>query len=156
MGIKNETFKKIKNLEPLTQEERKEMLEDTQRAGFDPSIHQVRSSLDLMDTIERFNKQSSEQTGKMIELTKVIIYLTVAMLVGLVLQVWFVVKQTNYTEIQSRSERINQARITQDVIKHCEQSPELQESGLFYIESGNPAPCAEVLRQYKTNKPIQY
>jgi len=41
----------------------------------------------LQKTIEIFNKQSSEQADKMIFLTWVIVGLTVAMLIGLVVQI---------------------------------------------------------------------
>ena len=41
----------------------------------------------LQETIKSFNKQSSKQTDKMIWLTWVMLILTVAMLVGLIIQI---------------------------------------------------------------------
>lgn len=61
------------------------------------------------------------------------------------------IKQTNLTEIQSRSERIFQAKSIQDAIERCKESPELKESGLYYISNGKPASCSEVLQEYKKN-----
>ena len=67
---------------------------------------------------------------------------------------FFAIKQTNLTEIQSTSERINQARSVQSAIEFCEQNPESQDSGLFEISSGKSAPCAQVIRNYKTEKSL--
>lgn len=70
-------------------------------------IKRVLNKLQVVITV--FNDQSSKQTKKMIWLTTVIIMLTIAMLIGLVVQIILVVKQTNYKELQSKSERIEQA-----------------------------------------------
>lgn len=42
----------------------------------------------LIGTIEVFNSQSSRQTDKIITLTKWIVFLTIAMLIGLVVQIY--------------------------------------------------------------------
>lgn len=46
-----------------------------------------RSISRLEETIKKFNKQSSEQTQKMIWLTWTIVVLTIVMVVGLVIQI---------------------------------------------------------------------
>lgn len=103
----------------------------------------------LRKSIKLFNQKSSIQTDKMIFLTTVIAILTIVMVIGLAMQLWFAVKQTNYTEIQSRSERIQQAKITSSAVEFCEQNPEAEESGLFEISNGKPASCKQVLEIYK-------
>jgi len=104
---------------------------------------------ELRRTIGAFNEKSSKQTEKMIFLTWGIFALTVVMVIGLGIQVWFALEQTNYTEIQSRSERINQTRAIQEARTRCEQSPELQNSGLYDVSTGKSAPCSQVLQTYK-------
>ena len=47
-----------------------------------------RNLSDLQKTISTFNKQSSDQTEKKIVLTKKIVWLTVAMLIGLIIQIY--------------------------------------------------------------------
>ena len=49
---------------------------------------------------------------------------------------FFAMKQTNLTEIQSTSERINQARSIQSAIEFCKQNPGSQDSGLYENYSG--------------------
>lgn len=110
----------------------------------------------LQETIKIFNKESSIQTRKMIRLTWVIAGLTAALFAGLVMQIWlaltqtaYTIKQTNYAAVQSIPERINQAKMKQEAIKRCKQSPELKESGLNNISTGAVASCAEVIEEYK-------
>jgi hypothetical protein len=62
---------------------------------------------------------------------------------------FFTIKQTKLTEIQSTSERINQARSIQSAIEFCEQNPKAQESGLFEISSGKSTSCEQVIQIYK-------
>ena len=62
---------------------------------------------------------------------------------------FFTIKQTNLTEIQSISERINQAGSIKSAIEFCEQNPGAQESGLFGVSSGKPASCDQVIKIYK-------
>jgi len=146
MGIKNETFEKIKNRELLSEEEKKEMLEDTQRAGFDPSIHQVRASLDLLDSINEFNEKSSKETGKMIKLTEEIKVLTKVMIIGLIIQIGLAWKQNNLTDIQGIGDRIEQGIMRQRAEEFCDQNPSEQESGMYY-ENGNSVPCSVILKK---------
>ena len=63
--------------------------------------------------------------------------------------VWLADKQTDYAEIQSRSERLLQARAIQRAVEYCKQSPESKESGLYNVSNGNHLPCSVVLEQYK-------
>ena len=61
----------------------------------------------------------------------------------------YTVTQTKLTEIQSRPERINQARAINDAIERCKISPDLLDSGLFDVGTGKIASCQLVLKQYK-------
>lgn len=108
-----------------------------------------RSLNKLQETIENFNRKSSEQTDKMIKLNNMIVVLTMVMLIGIGVQIGLAIQQTNYTEIQSRSERILQSQSIQNSINFCKSSPEAQESGLFDPSNGKPAPCSQVLENYK-------
>lgn len=110
-----------------------------------------RSLNKLQKIIQEFNEQSSKQTQKIVFLTRCIVGLTIAMLVGLLIQIWLVIKQTDYAELQSRSDRISQNRSIQEARERCEKLPELQESGLYYISNGKSVPCSEVLENYKNN-----
>ena len=80
--------------------------------------------------------------------SKIIIGLTIVLGFLAVIQIQLAFQQTNYAEVQSRSERILQARAIQNAVELCKQSPELKESGLYNPSSGNSAPCSEVLRDY--------
>ncbi len=70
-------------------------------------------------------------------------------LVFSVVAVKYAAEQTRLTLIQSTSERINQARSVTRAIELCKSSPELLESGLFDVDTGESAPCSLVLKQYK-------
>jgi len=67
---------------------------------------------------------------------------------------FFAIKQTNLTEIQSTSERINQARGVQSAIEFCKQNPGAQDSGLYEISSGKSAPCDQVIRNYSEERSL--
>ena len=67
---------------------------------------------------------------------------------------FFAIKQTNLTEIQSTSERINQARSIQLAIEFCKQNPDAKDSGLYEISSGKSAPCDRVLRNYSGKRSL--
>jgi len=92
MGITTEQENKIKNLDKLTPELKKALLEDTQRAGFNTALHQCRVMFDLIDATEKFNKATEEHNKKLIILTRVIAGLTLLMLVGLAIQIWLALK----------------------------------------------------------------
>jgi len=64
------------------------------------------------------------------------------------LAVKYAAEQTEFTEIQSRSDRILQMQAIQEARKECEQSPELNGSKLFDTSNGNRVSCKEVLRVY--------
>jgi len=81
MGIQHKTFEKIKNLEELNQDEKKELLEDTQRAGFNPIIHQVRVIFDLIDAINNLEEKTTELSNKIYKLNWVIVIFTLIMIV---------------------------------------------------------------------------
>ncbi len=67
-----------------------------------------------------------------------------------ILAVKYSAEQTKFAEIQSTSERINQARSINRALEFCKTAPpESTESGLFNIETGMPAQCSVVLKQYK-------
>lgn len=61
---------------------------------------------------------------------------------------FFIIKQTNLAEMQSISERINQARGVQSAVEFCKQNPDSQDSGLYEISTGKPASCTQVVRNY--------
>lgn len=79
----------------------------------------------------------------------IIVILTMVLGILAVFQIWLALKQMEYTEIQSRSERILQAQAIQKAVRLCEQSPDLLESSLFEVSTGKPAPCSQVIQQYK-------
>lgn len=58
-------------------------------------------------------------------------------------------EQTKLTELQSRSDRINQARSITNALEWCKTSPGLQNSGLFEVDTGKPVPCSAVLKKYQ-------
>ena len=53
-------------------------------------------------------------------------------------------QQINLSEIQNVPQQIDQAR----AVQFCKENPTSQESGLFEVATGNPAPCSEVLQNY--------
>ena len=62
------------------------------RFGVLESNELIKRSINKLEmTIETFNKQSSKQTSRMIFLTWVIVGLTVAMLLGLIIQIILVI-----------------------------------------------------------------
>lgn len=105
----------------------------------------------LTEVIKKFNEQSSNQTKKMMGLTIVIIILTIAMLIGLFVQIQLTRKQVNYAEVQSIPDIIFQAQSKQRAVESCEQNQELEDSELFYTEGdmiGTTVSCSEVLKRY--------
>ena len=87
--------------------------------------------------------------------SRAMFYLTIILAVAGIIQAlsayaqWKVSeKQTAYFEVQSRSDRIGQARLIQESRERCKQSPELKESGLYYT-NGKSASCADISKQYK-------
>lgn len=60
-------------------------------------------------------------------------------------------QQTSYSEVQSRSERIQQARASRDAVVRCKNEPGLMESGLYNLTTGSPTSCVEVLQLDKQN-----
>ncbi len=57
--------------------------------------------------------------------------------------------QLQFSEIETTSARILQARSKAEAIRKCKENPNMTESGLFNIQTGEPAPCSEVLILYK-------
>ena len=57
-------------------------------------------------------------------------------------------KQTDYVEIQSIPERINQLKARQRAIEYCRQSPDSNDSGLVNMTTGEPVSCSDVLDRY--------
>lgn len=54
-------------------------------------------------------------------------------------------KQTYYTEISTRSDRIEQNSLIRRAAEHCKQNPDDPNSGLSF-ENGKPATCPEILK----------
>ena len=92
-----------------------------------------------------FKDKAQLLTHRMVSLTNIIAVLTTFMIIGLGVQIWFVLKQTEYMEVQTRSDRILQAQFTSDAIKRCKQDPSLQESGLNNTETGGHVSCEKVI-----------
>lgn len=64
--------------------------------------------------------------------------------------IFFSIKQTQLTEIQTIPEQINQARSKQNALEFCKQIPDDLNSGLYLLDgSGKMATCPEVLKVYK-------
>lgn len=70
------------------------------------------------------------------------------------LGLFFTIKQTNLTETQSLSDRINQARSVQSAISLCEQDSTLPDSGLYKVDTGKSVSCKEVLDTYKKDNSL--
>lgn len=58
------------------------------------------------------------------------------------------VKQTEYVELSTRSDRINQNRSILEAKERCKNDPNLEDSGLYSL-SGKNATCKDVLKIYK-------
>jgi len=99
-----------------------------------------------------FNGKSQLLSHRMTDLTSAIVALTVIMLIGLGVQIWFAFEQTNYAKIQSIPERIYQAQQLQTAIAFCEENPESKKSGVFEIATGNPTPCTLILEKYRPSR----
>ncbi len=76
-------------------------------------------------------------------------WVSVIALVLSLMAVRYTAEQTQYAELQSRSERIIQLQNIQRAIDRCKISPKLQESGLFDISNGQSVSCLTVLKTYK-------
>ena len=64
--------------------------------------------------------------------------------------VWFSYEQTHLTEIQSRSDRIQQAQMHADSVRLCIQNPELNASGQYETGTGREVSCKELLQYEHT------
>ena len=76
----------------------------------------------------------------------VVIFLSLIIIALSVITLVIAIKQTDYAEIQSRSDRINEANSRARAIEYCKQNPESLNSGLAYTATGEQAPCFEVLK----------
>ena len=61
----------------------------------------------------------------------------------------YVARQTQYTELQSRGDRIQQLQNIQRAVEFCKNSPDSEESGLYNASNGKSVSCTEVLENYK-------
>jgi hypothetical protein len=61
----------------------------------------------------------------------------------------YTAEQTEYTELQSRSDRITQLQRVQQSVNACKNDPNIINSGLFDTKNGKEMPCQEVLKIYK-------
>ena len=82
-----EIMGRINNLDKLSEDDKKEMLRDTQRAGFSPMIHQVRVTFDLIDVIKKLDVNSTNLSKKIYILTWVIAALTLVMTVSTIIMI---------------------------------------------------------------------
>lgn len=73
------------------------------------------------------------------------VFLSIIVVVLTFYTLYLTSKQTNYTELSTRAERIEQAKSIQAAKDRCKQTPELNESGLYEVDTGKPAPCSQVL-----------
>jgi cytochrome c-type biogenesis protein CcmH/NrfG len=103
----------------------------------------------LIEALNESRDSTNKYNEKLLFLTWVLLFLTIILTV-LAIQTFKLQRlQTKYTEIQSIPEQINQARSINGAIELCNSSPELEDSGLYNISTGKPAPCSQVLNQYK-------
>ena len=96
---------------------------------------------DLRKDIGSYNEAATNESKRMR-------YLTIALGVVTLLQLFIAYKQMKLSEVQGISERIAQARSVQAAMELCNQDKTLKYSGLFFIETGKSASCEEVLRIY--------
>lgn len=66
--------------------------------------------------------------------------------------VFFQIKQTRLSEIQTIPVQIDQDRSKRNAIEFCKQDPSNENSGLYFMDgSGKVAPCSVVLKVYRFN-----
>lgn len=80
---------------------------------------------------------------------KFMLFFAIISILTAVITLYMTKQQRDYTELQSRSERINQNRLINEAKESCKKSPDSKDSGLFNVSNGQSASCAEVLHQYK-------
>jgi len=73
-------------------------------------------------------------------------FLSIFIIILSTLTLKLTIEQTNYAEIQSRSDRIKEANSRTRAIEYCKQNQDSPDSGLAYTATGEPAPCSEVLK----------
>lgn len=106
------------------------------------------------------NSQNTNETIRHREIVRAITVLTIKtnkytsliqffLIILTIFALYLAWKQTIYTEVSTRSERIKQNSMIQQAIRNCEQSPSSAESSLIFIESGRAVSCSEVLNFYK-------
>jgi hypothetical protein len=84
-------------------------------------------------------RHSDEIDGRNSFLTLIIIILTC-------FSIWSATRLEGYIELATRAERISQEQSIQNAITRCKQSPEMLDSGIYNVDTGTSATCAEVLR----------
>lgn len=92
----------------------------------------------LENTIKNFNEQSSKQTEKMIELTRWIVVLTIAMVIGLIAQIYL-------AKIQTVPVLLEQERSERRAYDICKNNPQGEYTGL----SGASVKCDDVFNYLK-------
>ncbi|MEA3272920.1 MAG: hypothetical protein U9P90_04630 [Patescibacteria group bacterium] len=55
-------------------------------------------------------------------------------------------RQTYYTEFSTRADRIEQSKAIKRAKERCEENPESDNSGLYFVERGEIATCPEFLK----------
>jgi hypothetical protein len=73
-------------------------------------------------------------------------FLLVVLTVLALLLAW---QQVYYAQISTRDIRLRDLNSIQEAKEYCKNNPDAKESGTFYIDSGKPAPCSEVLKLNK-------
>lgn len=58
-------------------------------------------------------------------------------------------QQTEYAEMSVRDIKIKDAQGLERAKEYCKENPDAEDSGMFYTNSGKPAPCSEVLKLNK-------
>ena len=96
----------------------------------------------LIEALNESRDSTNRYSEKLVFLTWALVFLTVVL-------TWFTFQTYKLQKIQSIPEQISQAQAISRAIELCSNSPELENSGLYDLSTGEPTPCSQVLNQYK-------
>jgi len=97
--------------------------------------------------MKRLSKKQLRKYRKLfIDGSIVNIVLSIVIIIVSILTFKLVAEQTRYARIQSASERTKQAQAIRKALEYCDENPESTESGLQNTDTGEDAPCSEILR----------
>jgi len=112
------------------------------------------SDLELNNILKELTSNHVDQDNKIIRAVTVLTVknnksnslIQFLLIVLTIFSLYLAWKQTSYTEVSTRSARIDQNIKMNDAIQRCKINATSADSGIYFIDSGKPASCQDILK----------